>query len=347
MKQALQPGIKVATDGFKVDPTFFNQVDAVKTYFDDVPSTEKIYLDPDGSPKDVGSTITNPDMAKTYGIIGSKGAKKGFYRGDVAAATAEAAAHPPIADDADHRWRDGLMTQRDIKDYRAIDRKPVVSSYRGLDVYGMGPPSSGGSTVAEVLNILQGYEPAGSSKTEIYHRLLEASRYAFADRNAYLADPAFFDVPLAGLVSMSFAAERRALIRPNAATSPVAARRSLRQPEGRRQAQGQGDGDHLAPAPVDDAPHGRRQEGDDGLLHVHDRVHGRQRRRGPGIRVPAQQRADGLQLRVHDGRQQGRGRQAPAQLDGADDHREGRRAVHGRRLAGRLDDPGHGPADRS
>jgi gamma-glutamyltranspeptidase/glutathione hydrolase len=222
LAQALQPGIRVATDGFTVDPTFYSQVDAVKDYFDDVPSTEKIYLDPDGSPRDVGTRIKNPDMAKTYGIIAAKGAKHGFYRGQVAAATAEAAKHPPIADDANHVWRDGLMEQSDLKAYRAIERKPVESQYRGLDVYGMGPPSSGGSTVAEVLNILQGYQPAGSSKTEVLHRLLEASRYTFADRNAYLADPAFFDVPLAGLVSMSFAAERRALIGPTAATSPVA-----------------------------------------------------------------------------------------------------------------------------
>ena len=222
LAEALAPGMKVAREGFTVDPTFFNQVDAVKTYFDDVPSTEKIYLDADGTPKDVGTRITNPDMAKTYAIIGRDGAEKGFYRGEVGAATAEAAANPPIAADADHTWRKGLMTERDLKAYRAIDRKPVVSSYRGLDVYGMGPPSSGGTAVAEVLNILAGYQPAGASKTEVYHRLLEASRYAFADRNAYLADPAFFDVPLAGLTSMSFAAERRAEIGPRPATSPVA-----------------------------------------------------------------------------------------------------------------------------
>ena len=156
-------------------------------------------------------------MAKTYAIMAREGAKKGFYGGDVAEATAEAAAHPPTAANADHTWREGLMTEGDLKAYKAIERKPVVSSYRGLSVYGMGPPSTGGSTVAEVLNILAGYEPAGASKTEVYHRMLEASRYAFADRNAYLADPAFFDVPLAGLTSMSFAAERRALIGPTSA----------------------------------------------------------------------------------------------------------------------------------
>jgi gamma-glutamyltranspeptidase / glutathione hydrolase len=88
----------------------------------------------------------------------------------------------------------------------------------------MGPPSSGGSTVGEVLNILEGYDDLSAAARErALHLLLEASRYTFADRNAYLADPDFFDVPLAGLLSDSFAAERRALITEQAATSPVAA----------------------------------------------------------------------------------------------------------------------------
>ena len=220
LRQALKPGIDVATNGYQVDQTFFNQVNDVRTYFDDVPSTAKLYLDPDGTPRDVGTTITNPDMAKTYRILARKGTKRGFYRGAVAQATAEAAAHPPIASDADHVWRDGLMTTRDLKRYKAPERKPVVSGYRGYTVYGMGPPSSGGSTVAEALNILGGYQPT-TDKVTTYHRMLEASRYAFADRNAYVGDPAFFDVPLEGLTSLSFAAERRALIGPNAATSPV------------------------------------------------------------------------------------------------------------------------------
>ena len=81
----------------------------------------------------------------------------------------------------------------------------------------MGPPSSGGSTVGEALNILEGYEPLGADRAQALHRFLEASRYSFADRGAYLADPAYFDVPLSGLLSDSFAAERRALITDQAA----------------------------------------------------------------------------------------------------------------------------------
>jgi len=87
----------------------------------------------------------------------------------------------------------------------------------------MGPPSSGGSTVGEALNILEGYDLATMTREQAFHYFLEASRYSFADRNAYLADPAFFDVPVEGLLSTSFADERRALITDKAAKSPVPA----------------------------------------------------------------------------------------------------------------------------
>ena len=195
----------------------------MKTYFDDIPSTAAIYLDADRSSKDVGTRITNPDMAKTYRLLGRVGVRKGFYSGAVAAAMAKAATQPPTAADADHTWRPGLMTTNDLKRYTAPERAATESSYRGLSVFGMGPPSSGGTTVGEVLNILGGYTPAGASREEILHRYLEASRYTFADRNAYLADPAFFDVPVEGLLSTSFADERRALITDKAAKSPVPA----------------------------------------------------------------------------------------------------------------------------
>ena len=159
LAEALRPGIRVATNGFTVDKTFFDSVEAVKTYFDDIPSTAAIYLDADRSSKDVGTRITNPDMAKTYRLLGREGVRKGFYSGAVAEAMAKAATQPPTAADADHTWRPGLMTTDDLKRYKAPERAATESSYRGLTVFGMGPPSSGGTTVAEVLNILGGYTP--------------------------------------------------------------------------------------------------------------------------------------------------------------------------------------------
>ena len=94
-------------------------------------------------------------------------------------------------------------------------------NYRGYDVYSMGPPSSGGSTVGEALNILEGYNLSSMTREQAFHYYLEASRYAFADRNAYLADSDYVDVPLSGLLSKDYAATRRALITPAAASPPV------------------------------------------------------------------------------------------------------------------------------
>jgi gamma-glutamyltranspeptidase / glutathione hydrolase len=147
---------------------------------------------------------------------------RAFYRGDVAEAIVDAVRHPPVAQNADHVWRPGLMTERDLRAYDALRRDPTRIGYRGLDVWSMGPPSSGGSTVGETLNILEGYPDLPANRTLALHRFLEASRFSFADRNAYLADPNFFEVPLAGLLSDGFAGERRALITERAATSPVA-----------------------------------------------------------------------------------------------------------------------------
>ncbi len=221
LEEALQPGIDVASEGFVIDQTFFSQVQQNLDYFDDVPSTRALYLDPDGTPRDVGTVLRNPDLARAYARIGHLGAK-GFYRGAIADAMVESVRHPPVASDANHVWRAGLMTMRDVKDYTAPEREPTRVGYRGLDVYSMGPPSSGGSTDGEALNILEGFDFDASDRAEALHFFLEASRFSFADRNAYVADPDYFDVPLRGLLSDGFAAERRALINPNqAATSPV------------------------------------------------------------------------------------------------------------------------------
>ena len=135
----------------------------------------------------------------------------------------QAAQQPPVAGaDADHPWCPGLMTERDVARYDAIQRKPTRIGYRGLDVWGMGPPSSGGSTVGEALNILEGYRPLGADRVEALHRYIEASRYAFADRGEYVADPAFVEVPLARLLSDRWAAQRRTLIGDQSANAVVA-----------------------------------------------------------------------------------------------------------------------------
>jgi len=222
LRQVLRPAIRVARDGFAIDPTFFEQTLGNVDYFDDVPSTRELYLDPDGTPRDVGTIFRNPDLARTYRRIANRGVA-GFYRGPVAEAMVEAVQRPPVAATANHTYRPGVMTLADVRNYRAYERPATGIVYRGLAVYGMPPPSSGGSTVGEALNILEGYDLRGADRTRALHLYLEASRFAFADRGAYLADDDFFDVPLTGILSDGFAAQRRALIDPlRAAESPVA-----------------------------------------------------------------------------------------------------------------------------
>jgi gamma-glutamyltranspeptidase/glutathione hydrolase len=216
-KQVLAPAIDVARNGFVIDRTFYEQAQDNAAYFDDIRSSEALYLDPDGTAHDIGTVQRNPQLARTYARIAHKGAK-GFYRGAIASALTRAVQKPPLTADADHTWRPGLMTMRDLRAYTAPERTPTRVSYRGLDVFGMGPPSSGGSTVGEALNILEEAPDWSTlSTTEKYHWFLEASRFAFADRGRWLADPAYFDVPLAGLLSQSFAKERAALIDPTKA----------------------------------------------------------------------------------------------------------------------------------
>jgi len=224
LADVLRPAIDVARDGFLIDQTFYDQAQGNAGYFDDIPSSAELYLDPDGTAKDVGTVLRNPDLAATYQRISRLGSK-GFYRGEIAEAMVEAVQHPPAAPDADHVWLPGVMSMPDLHRYAAVERDPTRVGYRGLDVYGMGPPSSGGSTVGEALNILEiigGERPlADRGRAEALHYFLEGSRYAFADRNTYLADSDYFDVPLRGLLSDSFAAERRALVKDTAAPGPV------------------------------------------------------------------------------------------------------------------------------
>ena len=220
LAEVFAPAIHVARHGYVIDQVWFDQANANRDWFDDIPASAALFLDADGTPRDVGTVFTNPALAETYERIAHLGAK-GFYRGAVADALVEAVRHPPVGPTANHVWRPGVMKMRDLHTYAAPERAPTHVNYRGLDVYSMGPPSSGGSTVGEALNILEGFELSSMSREAALHLYLEASRYSFADRNAYLADPAYFDVPLSGLLSEEYAATRRALITDTAAPGAV------------------------------------------------------------------------------------------------------------------------------
>jgi len=220
LAEALAPSIGIARGGFEVDQTFHDQVVANQSRFQDFTSTSALYL-ADGNAPAVGSIFRNPDLARTYQVLAAHG-MDAFYGGPVGGATVATVQHPPLAPGVTRVVRPGLMTAADLAAYRVISRAPTEVGYRGYEVFSMGPPSSGGSTVGEALNILEGYDLASMSRADALYYMLEASKLAYADRNQYLADPDFVDVPLAGLLSDGYAAQRRALIGDVALTPPVA-----------------------------------------------------------------------------------------------------------------------------
>ena len=138
LRDALKPGIETAKRGFVVDPTFFAQTDAAKAIFADFPSTAALYLDPDGTPRDVGTVIRNPDLARTYKLIARQG-PGALYGGPLAQAIVNTVQHPPLRPGSTRVARPGVMTLDDLARYRTVDRAPTAISYRGLDVFGMAP----------------------------------------------------------------------------------------------------------------------------------------------------------------------------------------------------------------
>jgi len=218
--QVLAPAIDVANKGFTVNDNFNHLVAENTAKFSKFPATAALYLR-DGKPLPAGTLLRNPDLAKTYGLL-AKGGVKAFYEGPIAHAIVAAVNRPPVAPGASVRA--GSMTLADLANYETRLRQPVHSTYRGYDLYGMGLPGSGAVAIGEALNILEGYELGKMSRAQAEHLYLEASRLAFADRNAYLGDPEYVDAPIAGLLSKEFAARRRALIDSRRAPAgPVAA----------------------------------------------------------------------------------------------------------------------------
>ncbi|MFJ3901765.1 gamma-glutamyltransferase [Streptomyces sp. NPDC090025] len=219
--QLLQPAERLARDGFTVDATFRAQTAGNEARFRDFPASAELFL-PGGELPVVGSVFKNPDLARTYRTLGREGVGA-LYRGPLARDIVRTVQRPPVRDGATRNVRSGDLTERDLATYRTVRRQPTKVSYRGLDVYGMAPSSSGGTSVGEALNILEGSDLSAASQAGYLHRYIEASRIAFADRGRWVGDPAFEDVPTRGLLSQAYADSRACLIRDDAVlTSPLA-----------------------------------------------------------------------------------------------------------------------------
>ena len=218
--QVLAPAIAVADGGFRINANFSKLVEQNDKKFRQFAPTSELYLHK-GKALPAGTLLRNPGMARAYREI-AQGGVKAFYEGPIARAIVDSVNRPPVA--KGYAVRPGAMTMADLANYEARIRPALRSTYRGYELYGMPLPSSGGPTVAHALNILEGYDLESLPRARAEHLYIEASRLAFADRNAYLADPEYVDAPLAGLLSKQYAAERRALIDPRkAAPGAVAA----------------------------------------------------------------------------------------------------------------------------
>ncbi|WP_350348606.1 gamma-glutamyltransferase [Agromyces sp. G08B096] len=222
LKQVLHPAIQLAKHGFPVDETFRSQTLDNKARFAAFPDTAELFL-PGGDAPQVGTTFRNPDLADTLSLIAKQGTHV-FYEGPIADEIADVVQHPRKDPASPLPAPPGTLTADDLAAYEVIDQAPTHVEYRGLDVYGMAPSSSGGTTVGEALNILENHDLTSASTGQALHLFLEASARAFADRNAYVGDPAFVDVPTETLLSQEFADARDCTIDPDAAsTRPVPA----------------------------------------------------------------------------------------------------------------------------
>jgi gamma-glutamyltranspeptidase/glutathione hydrolase len=220
--QALKPARKLARRGFVVDKTFREFTQENKLRFEAFKPTKKLYLRGGHAPA-VGSVFKNPQLAATYKMLSRRG-MKAFYHGALAREIAKVVKHPPKTKNTKLPVPPGFMRPRDLARYHALVQRPTHVGYRGYDVYGMAPSSSGGTTVGEALNIMKQFHLKGMSDADALHHYLEASALAFADRAAYVGDKKFVHVPQHALLSDKFAKERACNINPTKAmTKPVAA----------------------------------------------------------------------------------------------------------------------------
>lgn len=199
------PVIRLAEQGFAMSPRLVTLLGQEKALRND-PLAAAYFYQPDGQPKPVGTILRNPDLAATLKTLQRRGAD-GFYRGDVAQAILARVAEPP---------RPSSMTAEDLGGYRVRERPVVCGPYRRFEVCGMGPPSSGGVAVVQMLGLLERFDLAatGAGTLASVHLFTQAHRLAFADRNRYLADPDFVPQPVAGLLDRGYLAARSALIDP-------------------------------------------------------------------------------------------------------------------------------------
>jgi gamma-glutamyltranspeptidase/glutathione hydrolase len=202
LPQVLEPAIRLAEDGFAIPWGLAFALGKARENLQKDPSSAGYFLGPEGQPLDAGQTLRQTDLAKTLKSVAENG-RAGFYEGWVADRIV-----------AEMKSGNGIITLGDLKAYKAVERDAVRGTYRGYEIVSMPPPSSGGVHLIQMLNILEGYDlkALGHNSADYIHRLVEAMRRAYADRAVHMGDPDFWKVPVAGLVSKSYADKQRATI---------------------------------------------------------------------------------------------------------------------------------------
>ena len=196
----LAPAIRLARDGHHIDAERSSDIASDSNRLAQFPASQQQFL-PGGHPPPPGTLWKQTDLARTLQLISDSGPDV-FYRGQIADLIV-----------AEMQRGGGLITKDDLRRYRPKWRAPIELRYRGYTIYSMPPASSGGVTMGEILNIMEGYDTLPAFGTAAYvHLLTEAMRRAFMDRNHWLGDPDFVSMPLERLLSKSYAAELRAQI---------------------------------------------------------------------------------------------------------------------------------------
>lgn len=207
-QDVMAPAIKLAREGYILTRADTDVLETTTERFKQDPESAKIFLKPDGTPWQPGDRLIQTDLANTLELIASQGSDA-FYQGEIPKKVEEAS-----------KQHNGLLTQEDFANFTITETKPITCTYRGYEFISAPPPSSGGVTICQTLNILEGYDlkSMGFNSAEYVHTLTEAMRHAYMDRNTFLGDPQFIKNPTEKLLNKAYATEIRQQIKPNEAT---------------------------------------------------------------------------------------------------------------------------------
>ncbi|MGP2426688.1 gamma-glutamyltransferase [Yersinia sp. 2538 StPb PI] len=210
-QQVMAPAIKLAREGFVLTRADTDILDTTVKRFRQDPESARIFLRKDGEALQPGDRLVQADLAETLSAISEQG-PDAFYQGKI-----------PQAVEAAAKKGGGILTAADFANYKITETAPITCSYRGYKFVSSPPPSSGGVTLCETLNVLEGYDlkSMGFNSAAYIHTLTEAMRHAYMDRNTFLGDPEFVKNPIDRLLSKSYAADIRKQIVANKATPSV------------------------------------------------------------------------------------------------------------------------------